>query len=54
MSNNQWQKSKYLRVLCINIIELYVIWCEPLEYHILEREMCPYNKFTRQYYNNYI
>ena len=35
----QWQKDiAYLRVLCINIVELNIICCEPLKNHILEEK----------------
>ena len=35
----KWQKDiAYLRVLCINIVELNIICCEPLKNHILEEK----------------
>ena len=35
----KWQKDiAYLRVLCINIVELNIICCEPLKNHILEKK----------------
>ena len=36
---------QYLRVLCINIVELNVIGCEPLKYHILKRKYSKYASF---------